>query len=154
VWDLATGDAIHALSAGSVKSLSVSADGKWLATTRDAYPTTLWDLQTGLEVRSFPGQEAWAAVVVPPGGPCRLFTIGDDGNVRVWDPATGKELCRLANLPGGHWAVCNAEGRFDASNRRDLDGLHWVIGNQTFPLGQFAGRFHDPGLLAKVMGNR
>jgi hypothetical protein len=50
--------------------------------------------------------------------------------------------------------VCAPAGRFDASNRRELDGLHWVIGNQTFPLGHFADRFHEPGLLARVMGHR
>jgi WD40 repeat protein len=153
VWDTSTGKEMHILREGDVKSLSVSADGKWLATARVSYPPKLWDLETGLEVRSFPGQEAWVAAVAPTGGAGRLFTVGD-GNLLVWDPATGKELCRLNNLAGGHWAVCAADGRFDASDRRDLDGLHWVVGTQTFPLGRFADRFHTPGLLARVMGNR
>jgi WD40 repeat protein len=154
VWELATGEEVHTLHGWDVKSLSVSADGKWLATVRVSYPPKVWDLETGSEGRSFPGQEAWVAVVAPAGGAARLFTVGDDGHPRVWDPATGEELCRLADLPGGHWAVCAAAGRFDASDLRDLAGLHWVVGNQTFPLGQFARRFHEPGLLARVMGGR
>jgi WD40 repeat protein len=153
VWELATGKLLRSLPAGgAARSVSVSPDGKWLATARVSPPVRVWDLETGLETHSLAGQEAWVALVAPPGGACRLFTVGD-GNLQVWDPATGKELCRLANLGGGHWAVCAAAGRFDASDRRDLDGLHWVAGNQTFPLGHFADH-HEPGLLASVMGNR
>jgi formylglycine-generating enzyme required for sulfatase activity len=70
----------------------------------------------------------------------------------VWDAATGKELCRLLSLRDGSWVVCDLGGRFDAADKNQADGAHWVIGNATFALHQFHDRFHDPGLLAKHLG--
>src|SRR5262249_16742969 len=74
VWDLAAGKEVHTLPEGDVQSWSVSADGKWLATARATYPPKLWDLQTGSEVRSFLGEEAWVALAAPAVGASRLFT--------------------------------------------------------------------------------
>ena len=71
--------------------------------------------------------------------------------MRVWGTA-GRELCRLVSFRDGTWAVFDAAGRFDAANDGNVDGLHWVIGNKSYPLRQFKDRFYDPGLLAKYLG--
>jgi hypothetical protein len=83
----------------------------------------------------------------------RLLTAGtQDGTVRIWDLATGKELCRLLNFRNGDWAAFDAQGRFDASHGGDVRGLHGVVGNTTFALPHFAARFRDRGLVAKHLG--
>ena len=152
MWDVATGKEMQTLEGGQVKAWSMSPDGNWLATSRGPDGGTLWNVQTGVAASTAVRQKPWVAVVTPADGATRLFTVDDDGHIRVWDPRANKEICRLANVPAGHWAVCDAEGRFDASNCVDLEGIHWVVGNQTFPIGRFADRFHDPGLLAKYLG--
>ena len=71
--------------------------------------------------------------------------------MRIWG-AAGRELCRLVSFRDGNWAVFDPNGRFDAAKDGNIDGLHWVIGNQSFPLRQFKEAFYDPGLLAKYLG--
>ena len=75
-----------------------------------------------------------------------------DGTTRIWDVATGKELCSLISFNDGSWAVTDPEGRYDASDPTNIEGLHWVIGLEPIPLHQLKERYHDPGLLAKKMG--
>ena len=65
---------------------------------------------------------------------------------------SGKELCRLVSFSGGTWAVFDAEGRYDASNKDGIDGLYWVLGDDTLPLRRFRDTHYDPGLLAKYLG--
>jgi hypothetical protein len=44
------------------------------------------------------------------------------------------------------------QGRFDASNGGDVQGLHWVVGNEPIALDQLKERYYEPGLLAKKLG--
>ncbi len=82
----------------------------------------------------------------------RVLSGGKDGTVRLWDAATGSLLCTLLSFQDGTGAVMNAAGRFDASNRGNVAGLHWVIDNKPLPLKRFKERYYDPGLLAKYLG--
>src|SRR5205807_5073429 len=52
----------------------------------------------------------------------------------------------------GSWAVVDPEGRFDAANGGDVEGLHWVVGTEPITLDQLKERYYDPGLLAKKLG--
>ena len=66
--------------------------------------------------------------------------------------ATGKELCSALTFRDGTWAVADPQGRFDASDGGDADGLHWVVGLEPIALTQLKERYYDPGLLAKHFG--
>ena len=63
-----------------------------------------------------------------------------------------RELCRLVSFDKGEWAVVDPVGRYDASNGGDVEGLHWVVGNEPIALNQLKERYYDPGLLAKHLG--
>ena len=69
---------------------------------------------------------------------------------------TGEELASLISFTDGTWAVTDPEGRYDASNGGDVDGLVWVLdtpdGMEPIRLAQLKARYYDPGLLAKVLG--
>lgn len=80
----------------------------------------------------------------------QVLTTGDY-YARLWDAATGKELCQLVSFTGG-WAVVDSAGRYDASDSGDVEGLHWVIGNEPIALDQLKDRYYEPGLLAKLTG--
>ena len=110
----------------------------------------VWDVATGELIREFPGHAATSIALSKDGK--RLITVGKDQSTRIWDLDSGKELCQIAGFRDGAWAVIDPAGRYDASNPDAIEGLHWVVANETFTLGQFKDRLHDPGLLAKHMG--
>jgi RNA polymerase sigma factor (sigma-70 family) len=154
LWDLASGKEIVAFQGHDrpVCSLQFSADGNWLVTGSIDRTVRLWDVASSKETQVFRGHTGAVSKVALTEDCKRLVTSGLDDTVRVWDVAVGKELCQLISFNKGDWAVVDAQGRFDASNQGNVEGLHWVIGNETFPLSRFKDRFYDPGLLAKHMG--
>ena len=81
-----------------------------------------------------------------------IATGSDDKTTRLWDVQTGKQLCQLVTFTDGSWAVVDPEGRYDASNGGDVDGLHWVVGLEPIALKQLKERYYEPGLLAKHLG--
>jgi hypothetical protein len=81
-----------------------------------------------------------------------LWTASDDGTVRLWDVATGKERCQLHSLGAGtDWLVVTPDGRFDGSAGAWRYVAYREEGTRTL-LDDDATRerFHRPGLLAEV----
>ena len=80
---------------GRVLGVSVSPDGKRLATAGADGIARLWDAATGKLLATFAGHGAavWGAVFSPDGA--RLATASEDKTVKVWDAATGKVLRTL-----------------------------------------------------------
>ena len=94
---------------------------------------------------------AVSSVVFSPDG--RFVLSGSvDTSTRIWDINSGKWLAKLYSFSDGTWAVIDPEGRFDASNGGNVQGLHWVVNNEPIDLKQLKERYYEPGLLAKVMG--
>ncbi|MBI5211463.1 MAG: caspase family protein [Elusimicrobia bacterium] len=75
-----------------VVTLSVSPDGRLLATGSKDMTAKVWDLATGAELRTFKqsGVDLRLAGLMPDGK--RLVTAGSDGAAKLWDVATGEEL--------------------------------------------------------------
>src|SRR5262249_636172 len=60
-------------------------------------------------------------------------------------------LCSFVSFDDDSWAVIDLEGLYDASNGAEIEGLHWVVGNETIDLRQLKSRYYEPGLLAKIL---
>jgi WD40 repeat protein len=155
LWELKSGKEIRSFLHDEVRSirsnvelfsLALSRDGKLLVTTGTDF-TMVWDLATGKKLRVLPGIKA----TVSRDGKV-IITCHLDNTTRLWELASGKELCRLVSFRDGTWAVFDSLGRFDAANDGDINNLCWVIGNDLVPLKQFRDRYHEPGLLAKYLG--
>ena len=155
LWDVASGKEIRRFDhrhTNGVRSVAFSPDGKQVLTGSSDDTALLWDTASGKEIRSFEGHAAGiASVAFSPDGK-HILTGSADCTSRIWDAATGKELCMLVSFTNGDWAVVDSAGRFDASNGGDVEGLHWVIGNEPIELVQLKERNYDPGLLAKKLG--
>jgi hypothetical protein len=61
--------------------------------------------------------------------------------VSFLESQSGNELARLFILKDDAWAVIDPEGRFDAANGGDVEGLHWVVGMETIALDQLKDRY-------------
>jgi RNA polymerase sigma factor (sigma-70 family) len=111
-----------------VMSIAFSPDGKWLATghiddrkeVKDDL-LRMWDVAAGKEVRRLIGSKELMipSVAFSPDGRV-LAAVGWSGTIQLWDPATGKSLCRLGE-PGGRASgvAFSPDGRMLASSGRD-----------------------------------
>ena len=154
LWDVASGKETRAFlgHTSSLTSVAFSPDGKKVLTGSWDKTARLWDADSGKEIRAFRAHTFNVnSVAFSPDGK-QVLTGGDDSTARLWDAATGKELCSLLSFRDGTWAVIDTAGRFDASNGGEVEGLHWVAGNEPIALNQLKERYYDPALLAKVMG--
>ncbi len=154
LWDLETGQELRSLVGHSavVSSVAVLADGRRALTGSDDNTARLWDLETGKELRSLVGHTNDVMCVAALPDSRRALTGSADNTARLWDLEEGRELCSLISFNDGTWAVTDPEGRYDASNDGDVEGLHWVVGMEPIALKQLKARYYDPGLLAKHMG--
>ncbi len=104
LWDAAKGTARPALGGhqGAVTAVVGSPDGQWAASTSLDHTTRVWELATGKERRLFrrrgpsePGEETLAGLpLFSPDGKA-LVVAWNDGLIRLWDPAGGKDLGRF-----------------------------------------------------------
>jgi WD40 repeat protein len=72
-------------------------------------------------------------VAYAPAGPPALASAGDDGRVRLWDPATGQNHVTLPPRPPGGGILCLAfspDGRFLVTGNRGGGVDLWEVGTQ------------------------
>ena len=154
LWNRATGALEREFRGheGVVSSVAFLADGARIVTGSWDGTVRLWDAATGASLHEFRGHtHRVTSVGLSPDG--RFLLSGSmDGSARLWDMGSGAALCSLLSFRDGSWAVTDPTGRFDASQGGEIEGLHWVVGNEVISLGQLKARYYEPGLLAKVVG--
>jgi WD40 repeat protein len=152
--DPGTGRVVHRLEGHTHKlgSWLFTPDGEMVVTSSHDATIRLWNLETFETIRTLKGHTGGAYTLALLPGRNLLLSGGWDGPIRLWDLETGKELLRLVAFIDGSWAVVDSEGRYDASNGGDVEGLHWVIGKEPISLDQLKDRYYEPGLLAKILG--
>ncbi len=154
IWDAGTGKEVRRLEGHSeyVFSAAFFPDGTRVVTASEDGTARIWDAETGKEVRRLEGHTHWVTSAALSTDGKAIITVGRDGTTRIWDAESGEEICQLISFRDGTWAVVDPEGRFDASNGGDVEGLHWVVGNEPIELSQLKERYYEPGLLGKLMG--
>jgi RNA polymerase sigma factor (sigma-70 family) len=95
VWDAATARLTRSWrQEGHVSGMSLSRDGKLLATTNGAV-LCLWEVATGREVRRFSGHPDADDVALSPDGTALASLAWKDHALRLWDTATGRERWKV-----------------------------------------------------------
>ncbi|MGH7222733.1 MAG: WD40 repeat domain-containing protein, partial [Gemmataceae bacterium] len=122
LWDVDSGKQLRSFQAGPKGGTDSVA---WMPNSRQAVCTSgrniqLWDLESGKLLRTFQGHAGGVnSVDVSPDGR-GILSGGNDGTVRCWDVATGRQqkifrqsgyVCTVKFLPGGRHAVSAGGGR-------------------------------------------
>jgi WD40 repeat protein len=113
-----------------IYQVAFSHDQRWLASASSDHTLKLWDLSSGLEVRTFTGHtDEVTAVEFSPDGRL-LASAGDDNNVKLWDVASGRELFTLStgNHPMGVMKVAfDSTGQKLVSLNQDRTVITWDV---------------------------
>jgi WD40 repeat protein len=139
---------------GGGYNLAADPGGRFIATGKNGRPTviTVLDAPTGTALRSmaldsYLGEDERRSDITtvdraftPDGS--RLVTFHEDGSIRVWNPATGREVARLKSATDGEWRpgglAVSADGKWVAvrENRPTRRMLVWELasGKQVFAI--------------------
>ena len=133
LWDVASGQLLQSLKADSyaVYSLAFTPDGALLA-AQSVFTIYLWEVPTGKVARSLKGLStsiSFSAMAMSPDG--RQIVSGDnDGSVRVWDVAEGKQLQELeAHIEPVRTVAFSPDGTLIASGSSDKTVKLWSLGS-------------------------
>ncbi len=138
LWEPATGKFLKRIPRGGA-SVAFSPDGKLLVSG-----SAVWDLDTGRELSA--NEDAHRGAVeraVAAGG--RVFTVGGDNTIRIWDPATGKQQRCLTHEGWIRAIAVSPDGSRLASNSLDDTVCLWDVatGRKIYRLpghGELGGR--------------
>ncbi|HEY4312298.1 MAG TPA: WD40 repeat domain-containing protein [Pirellulales bacterium] len=137
VWEAATGKVAHRFEVpmSNYTSLAFSRDGTRLAAASD-WDTRMavWDLATGKRMgEELPGHTLPPGILKFTPDDDLLISSGDDGTLRVWDVASGKQT-RVTTIDNGNFDVCwiramdvSADGAMVAASILDNSIRVWSI---------------------------
>lgn len=134
---------------GRCAGLAFAPDGRSLAAVRDS-EVLVFDLASGKSTRLAWHTRPLKGVAYSPDGR-RLASWGEDGSVRLWDPATGRRLAALVGLDDGQrYVAVSASGYYNGSV--DIGALlQWRLGTTCYPFDTYAARYHRPDLLRREL---
>jgi WD40 repeat protein len=162
IWDLKTAEVTKTLEprqGGTIWSVDVSSDGKYLVITCDDASVPVWNLDTFKVEYSFPQQTSTKAAVFSPDG-SKVATGDRNSTIRVWDIAAQipvelrghrGTVYSLAFSPDGtKLASAGSDGAAKVWNWADPDSAPTTLGEHRGPV--YAVAFSPDGTKLATTG--
>lgn len=137
LWDFMQGKAVKSsrLLNSDIISTSFSADGHWFCQGGTNGSWKVWDVVTGREVHSLPGNSQPASKILSAMALSRdgrwISSGGFASSIHVWEVATGKEVSSLPDrVPSGDGNSFNPDGTLLASTVDDKNVTIWNIASR------------------------
>lgn len=154
LFEVAGGKKIRTFSGhhGFIKTLNLSADGKYLLSGDWLGFLKLWNFQTGEEIRTFAGHADIIKSAVLSADNRRVLSAGNDNTTRLWDTASGRELAQFISfgLSNDEWIVITPEGYYNASPGGDRY-LNVRAGSQVYGIENYREAFFRPDLVKMAL---
>jgi len=135
------------------KTIALSPTGDILAAEDSNGQIRLWNTQTGADLHTIPPRHSIGSLTFSPDG--KILASGGRGSeITLWDVSDGRMISEIVLFSTDRWLLTTAEGRFDASQLDELQGLHWVFPDDPFrilPPEVFMRDYYEPALLGRLM---
>jgi WD40 repeat protein len=152
LWDTLTGKKLQAFAGHSdhVTTVALSVDGNHALTGSLDKSAILWDTSSGKKIHTFAHSRPITATTFSVDG--RHALTGSMDGIRLWDTATGKELCSLISIDAGKdWLVTTPDGYFDGSENAAKLISYRITGTFEFvPFERYRKQFERLGLFAMI----
>jgi WD40 repeat protein/serine/threonine protein kinase len=130
VWDVESGQQLRPFDghSGTVWSLAVSTDGRYLLSGGNDAVAILWDAKTGRIIHRLSGHGSRVHCVAFLPGARRVVSAGDDSMIRFWDVDNGREILGHFKDPtgGNGWLAVSPNGtRLFSARGNEL--LYWNL---------------------------
>lgn len=137
----------------SVQSVTLSPDGKVLATAGADGHIRLRDTTDGNLIREFRGHSSGATSIAFSLDGKNLVSDGRDGTTKFWATSSGELLVTLIGFGKDEWISFTPEGYYDASPRTAEGLVKWRSGNSLYEASRYRQKLNRPELVAaRLMG--
>ncbi len=157
LWSLSSGKVIRHYKGhtSTVNDISVSHDGKKLATVSWDSTIRIWDIETGVELKQFKGHDGGVSGVDFANNGEWLATSGIDGTIKLWDIVNDVEIVSMIGAKNGEWISFTPEGFYDRSPEGS-NLVHWVEkeGTRSYSFQQFETHFRRPDIIKARLDKR
>lgn len=138
---------------GRIKQLAWSRDSEYYALADGSGVVEIWSVKTDRRVQLQGAPLGQLDRIGFTGDTCRVVTSGyDDGAVRLWDCATGREIVRLYDFDENGWLALTPQGYFASSGIAAESKLNVRVGGHAYPIGSFRERYYRPDIVASALG--
>ena len=132
------------------RGLALSLDGK-LAAIGHGRLVKMWDADANRDIRNLVGHTANVTAVAMTADGRLVVSGGEDGILKIWDSATGREIASLVALGNEDYVTVTPDQYYRASNHR-LRGVSFRVKGQLYPFEQFDLRLNRPDIVLNRLG--
>ncbi|GCE26507.1 hypothetical protein KDA_19910 [Dictyobacter alpinus] len=130
-------DSVFTDSIGSILSITISPDAKYMAAGTDNGDIRLWDFESSQPLHNFTNHTDWVHTIeFSPDGK-QLVSGSEDETVRIWDVETGNELKKLDHESAVYSVAFSPDGKQLASGSDS--GILWIWDLTADTVKQFEG---------------